>query len=199
MRSAAAPADTARRGDDDQGDGGARRRRGPDRRPRARRGRIVAAVHRLRGPAGGDRPCAGDRARRTGHSVRLVAFAVVCAAWAFPAAARAATITVSGTAGGPTPVTITVTGGPGADFVGVGQRGNDVLSVNAPAGATFSGSLVAPGLCTTQGGKLLPCTGFPPPRLTVNGSVGDGCDTRQMPDTVSGLPWPSTGGDVDMG
>jgi len=131
--------------------------------------------------------------------MRLVAFAVVCAAWAFPAAARAATITVSGTAGGPTPVTITVTGGPGADFVGVGQRGNDVLSVNAPAGATFSGSLVAPGLCTTQDGKLLHCTGFLPSRIDVNGSFGDGSDTLQMPDTVNGLPWPSTGGDVDMG
>src|SRR3954470_2832246 len=134
-----------------------------------------------------------------GSSIKLIALAVVCAALAFPAAARATTITVSGTAGGATPVTITVTGGPGTDFLGVGQRGNDALTLNAPAGSTFGGSLVGPGLCETQDGKVLHCAGFLPTRIDVNGSFGDGADALQMPDTVNGLPWPSTGGDIDMG
>ena len=134
--------------------------------------------------------------------MRLAALAVVWAGLAFPAAARATTITVSGpdpAIDTRIPVTITVTGGAGTDFVGVGQRGNDVLTVNAPAGATFGGSLVAPGLCETQDNKLLHCAGFFPTRFEVNGSFGDGADGLQIPDTVNGLPWPTTGGDIDMG
>jgi hypothetical protein len=134
--------------------------------------------------------------------VRPVALAVAFALCAFPAAARATTITVSGPnpAGDPRiPVTITVAGGAGGDFVGVGRRDSDVLTISAPSGATFGGSLVAPGVCETQDGKLLHCQGFFVTRIEVDGSFGDGADGLTVPDAISGNSWPVTGGDVDMG
>src|SRR5262249_35095517 len=78
------------------------------------------------------------------------------------------------------------------------RQGADALTVTANAGSTFSGSLVAPGLCQAQS-SVLHCQGFFPTRIEIDGTFGDGPDALTVPDQGSRGAWPSTGGDVDMG